>query len=236
MKSALYALPIYLAALTGSWAAGNSSLQIEQTTEPRFPGSLAFSPISHGQASVIINVDADGKLADLLVSGYSHKAFADEAVASLKRWRYTPAQEHGKPVGTRQELRFDFSATGRVVSLMPMDTMEALFDHTAIGKKFFKRVCLPHELDQPIVPTTSASPGHPGLVAGSSPQSASVLVDFYVDEYGQPRMPVVINSPDRTFALAAVNALNQWRFSLPTRSGQPVAVRVRQEFIFPINS
>ena len=35
---------------------------------------------------------------------------------------------------------------------------------------------------------------------------------------------------------AALGALSQWRFSTPTRAGKPVAVRVRQPFIFPARS
>lgn len=233
MKFALYALPCYLAALAGGWAVENSPLQIEQIVEPRFPGSFAFSAISHGEASVIINVDAAGHLADLLVSGYTHKAFADEAVAALKQWRFTPAYDQGKPVGTRAELKFDFSATGRVVSLIPSDTMDAFLSRNLFQPKFIRRICLPHELDEPIVPITSTSPGNPGKFIGASAQPSSVLIDFYVDEYGQPRMPVVVNFSHRAFALAAVSALSQWRFTLPTRAGKPVAVRVRQEFIFP---
>lgn len=49
-------------------------------------------------------------------------------------------------------------------------------------------------------------------------------------------MPVVVSSPHEGLAQAAVDALTRWRFNAPTRSGKPVSVRVRQEFIFPANS
>lgn len=62
------------------------------------------------------------------------------------------------------------------------------------------------------------------------------MVDFYVDENGQIRMPVVTESTDNTYAQATIGALNQWRFSAPTKQGKPIAVRVQQKFIFPADS
>ena len=68
-------------------SSASSPLIIEQTVEPQFPNALAFSPISSGTANIVLNVDADGKLVDLLVASYTNRAFADEAVTVLRRWR-----------------------------------------------------------------------------------------------------------------------------------------------------
>jgi len=103
-----------------------SPLVIEQTVTPQFPNALAFSPISDGTANIVICVDADGKLVDLLVASYTNRAFADEAVDVLRRWHYTAARENGEPIGLRTTLRFDFQATGRVVSLTAIDTIELI--------------------------------------------------------------------------------------------------------------
>jgi hypothetical protein len=54
-----------------------------------------------------------------------------------------------------------------------------------------------------------------------------VLLDFFIDETGRPRMPVVVQASDTLFAAAAVDALDQWRFTAPTRRRQPVAVHVQ---------
>jgi TonB family protein len=59
-----------------------------------------------------------------------------------------------------------------------------------------------------------------------------VVVDFYVDQDGRIRMPVIMSATHDFLAQAAVDALNQWRFKPPTLAGQPVAVRVEQEFVF----
>lgn len=206
-------------------------VRIEQTVEPQFPTALALSPITRGEASIMINVDDEGKLADLMVTRYTDKAFADEAVRVLKLWRYGAATVDGKPVGVRMELQFDFSATGRVVSLSVLDTMNALFANVS-ARTMVTKVCRPQDLDQSLATVKAVAPPKPAKLINTGEVRPSVLIDFYVDDQGQPRMPVVVNSPSADYAQAAVDALSQWRFSAPTRGGEPVAVRARQEFIF----
>ncbi len=216
-------------------AAGITPVRIEKTVEPRFPNALAFATINSGEARVVICVDASGRLTDLLVSGYTDKAFADEAVRALRQWTYTPASRNGEPIGVRLELRFDFSAPGRVVSMMAMEAADVLV-RSFVPTTMVTRICQPGELDRPVAAVQTVEPPHPGLVPGAPTQTGSTVIDFYVDENGQARMPVVVRATHEDYAQAAVSALNQWRFAPPTRHGQPVAVRVQQEFIFPSSS
>jgi len=118
-----------------------------------------------------------------------------------------------------------------VVSLNIFDTMAALLDKSG-ARTFVTKVCRPDELDQTLAAIQSVSPPKPTSMLAADGTRHSVLLDFYVDDKGEPRMPVVLNSPSPAYSLAAVAALSQWRFSTPTRGGQPVAVRARQEFIF----
>lgn len=235
MKTHPCFLALACAVLASGLAAQTTHLRIEQTVEPQFPHALSLTHITTGEARVVVNIDADGKLVDWLVTGYTHKAFADEAVSVLKEWRYTAATEHGQPIGVRTELRFEFEATGRVVSLMAIETQEVLLKHMGIQPTLITRVCTLPELDRPIAPVNPAQPAY-SRQAGAPAAARSVMIDFYVDEKGQPRMPVVVNTPHEVLAQVAVGALNQWRFTAPTRAGKPVAVRVRQEFIFPASS
>ena len=179
----------------------------------------------------MINIDADGRLADFMVTGYTHKAFADEAVRLLKQWRYSPATMDGVPVGVRMEVQLNFMSTGRVVSLTPFDATEALIRGMRPAT-LLKLVCTPNELDRPIEALQTVNPPHPGKVENAERQAGSTMIDFYIDEEGRMRMPVVTEATDPAYAQAAVGALSQWRFSVPTSRGKPVAVRVRQQFVF----
>lgn len=226
---------VLYAAFAASLVAQSTPLRIEQTVEARFPHALSLTHLTTGEARVVVDIDADGRLVDWLVTGYTHKAFADEAVNVLKQWRYVAPSERGQPIGIRTELRFEFEATGRVVSLLAIETPEVLLKQMGIEPQLVTRVCKLHELDRPIAPVNPVAPAYP-RTPGDASAARSVLVDFYVDETGQPRMPVVVSSAHEVLAQAAVGALNRWRFTTPTRAGKPVSVRVRQEFIFPANS
>ena len=215
--------------------AKNTPVLIEQTVEARFPVSLTYTPITHGEARVMINIDADGKLADLMVTGYTHPAFAKEATSLLRLWRYSPATVNGEPVGVRLELLINFETRGRVISMTAIETTDS-FMQRIVPVELTKLVCRANDLDHPIEVLHAESPIHPGKVQPASDPSGSALVDFYVDETGATRMPVVLETTDPRYAEAAVGALGQWRFSSPTKAGRPVAVRVQQRFVFPGDS
>ena len=215
----------------GAAAAVTTPVQIKQTVEPQFPPALIFSRILSGEARVLINVDKDGRLADVLVSGYTNKAFADEAVSLLKQWRYEAATEDGRPVGMRTEVRFVFSSQGRVVSLNAIDASNRFFDQVGM-RSMMSNICQTDELDQPLA-AVQAAVTRLQATRGSLPTgpASTIIIDFYVDERGQPRMPVVLNSPPTALTQAAVDALSQCRFNAPTRGGKPVVVRAQQKFV-----
>lgn len=231
----LFSFVPVLVVSTAIASAKTTPIKIEQTVDGRFPASLEFTTITSGQARLMINVDADGKLADLMVVSYSNAAFADEATSLLRRWRYSPATVDGKPVGVRVQLEINFIAKGRVISLTAIETTNSLVDRI-MPVQLVRRICAPDELDHPLAVLQTVVPPNPGLAANSSHSSGSTVLDFYVDEKGHARMPVVMTATNQSYAEAAVNALNQWKFFSPTRQGQPVAVRVQQEFIFPSSS
>jgi len=203
---------------------------ILQTTEARFPLSLTLSAVSHGTAEVIINIDADGQLVDLLVSRYSRIEFAQEAEKTLRAWRYQPAHRDGEPTGARFLVKFDFSAQGKVATLTIFETLDSRLGHTLSGTAT-EVLCPNRELDRPLTPVNTVTPRHPGQLPHAD-RDATVVVDYFIDETGRPRMPVVLEATRDGFALEALDALAQWRFAPPTRDGRPVAVQVRQQFVF----
>ena len=230
-------LAVALAAALSVAVSGSEIIpvRIQQTVEAQFPSALAFSPLTSGHASVIICVDATGQLSALLVAGYTDQAFADEAVHVLRQWTFLPARKDGEPVGSRLELRFDFSSPGRVVSMSTCDATEVLTRNFAPQARV-TRVCPANELDHPLAAVQTVEPAHPGKLAPAPQPTDRTVIDFYVDEQGQARMPVVVRTTHEAFAEAAVGALTQWRFAPPTRHGKPVSVRVQQEFVFPGDS
>lgn len=223
---------LLLASFNGASAARSNGLEIHQTSAPRFPDALVSQNITAGEAWVMITVDENGELSDALPTRYTHRALADEAVYALRQWRYTAPRVDGRPVGVRTEVYFTFEATGAVISLDPNGTLRSLASF-ANRPTYVDKLCPAAELDGVPTPVYTVSPPVP---AAANADQTRTLIDFIIDEHGRARMPVLIGTQHTQFAEHAANALAQWKFTPPTRRGEPVAVRVRQEFFVPAGS
>jgi hypothetical protein len=237
-------LPVWWAAACGlllspglapAAAPALSPIRIEQTLEVRFPDALLLEAVTSGEAWVMISVDRDGKLADALVTRYTHHAFADEALLVLRAARLTPAARDGQPLAACTEVHFVFSARGAVIALDARATVASL---TAFAAKpvYVTELCRPAELDRMPTPVQTVAPHHPGPSESGVAAGGKAVIDFIIDADGRPRMPVLVSAPSGDFAAQAADALAQWQFTRPTRNGRPVAVPARQEFVFPARS
>jgi len=212
-------------------AANLTPFKVEQTLSARFPASLLLEAVTHGDVWVIVSIDEQGRLADALVTRYTHRALANEALHVVRHWRYTPALSEGRPVAACAELHFTFEASGAVISLDPLATLASL---TAFVPRhnYVAALCRASELDQPITPVRTVAP----RVAASPGAGGTAVIEFIIDEQGRPRIPVLVSTSDRELSDQAAAALAQWQFTPPTRRGQPISVQARQEFVFPARS
>ena len=210
---------------------GDRPLQIIQSLDVQFPAALLMQGITEGEVRVVLNVDAEGQLADCLVLAYTHPELVTELLSAMRDWRYQPSYSHGEPTGARAEVAFSFQARGTILSVTPIEDFNAKFLRMA-GTQTISLVCKVSELDKLPEAVSLVTPRHPLSALRPELSAGRVLLDFYIDPEGRPRMPVVISASHEAFAVAAVEALTQWRFAPPTREGRKVAVRVRQQFVF----
>lgn len=201
-----------------------------QTFEPQVRPSFDQPVPTYGEVRLVINVDDSGKLIDLLPISYSHPAYYNAAVEALKEWQYEPAKKNGETIGVRQQLVFNFESRGQVVSLTTLEAASALL-HNLNEHSEVKCIYRGAELDALPKPTKVVQPLWVPAMENQAP-GAGVLVDFYIDETGHPRMPTVSGYTDPSLALTAVHALGQWEFSVPTRRGRPVVAHASQWFAF----
>lgn len=218
------------ALLAASAAAGEiTPPKMIQTVETRFPAALEYTPLSTGEAELALQIDASGNLTDVLATAYTHRAFADEAIATVRQWRFEPARRDGEPIDIRVSLRINFTTKMRVATLMPLETTGALMRQAGVPEGT-NLICPVRELDSPLKVIHPATPIHPGRTANLP--NGRTIVDFYVDENGHARLPIVTETTHPAFGFAAVKALEDWRFAAPKRKGRPVIVRIQQEFVF----
>ncbi len=213
-----------------------TSLKIDQTWQPVFPYQAMVLGFQSGEAHVVIDVDATGKLTDWLVIGYNYPAFAEQAVAAVKKWKFEPARMQGNPVPVVARIDFNFEKEG--LTIITQSVEENLKERFLELDKdqYSYRVHLLQELDhiprpihivQPVYPQDWANQGIVGVVT----------VEFYIDETGRVRMPATVNNGAPPLLVnLALRAVQQWQFEPATCKGKPVLVRVSQNFRFGSNA
>jgi TonB family protein len=203
-------------------------------TEPAiFPDNVLQIGILTGEARVAVQVDDTGKLTDSLVVAYSHPAFAEAALAAVKKWHYRPAMVHGFARSATKVIDFKFRAGGVVVDLTT-DSAAAMIHFRLAPDSLAYRVCTLDQLDRIPTPTKIVKPAYTMEKARAS-HLRHLTVEFYIDESGHVRMPSVsleTNEADEELSAAAVTAVEQWQFEPPVSKGRPVFVLAHQDFDF----
>lgn len=208
-------------------------LQVIQTTDIRPNYGFATDVPPQGRVELALLVDETGKLQDMLLLGSNHRVYTEAAVKGLQEWKFEPAISNGQPVSVRTTFNLSFDTRGRVVTVMGGDVLAGLTGYS-ISSPFKRRLIEAGELDRPLRPVQTRAPRFPLSLVGhlTGETRRVVTVDFYVDEEGRPRMPVVINSDDALLSAAAIEAIQNWTFEPPLHKGTPAVVRAQQDFVF----
>jgi TonB family protein len=219
-------------ALAGGASLANAkdNIRLVVLDEPymRFPLAAQDAGIYSGDVQVIVSIDPQGRVADSLLVGYTHTSLAKVVRDALPRYRFKPVVLAGEPSLVRIGLTFNFSISGLVISQTALESTQARFRLTADAPYVWRLAQTLRELDQPLAVRRSVPP--PNV-----PGAGTVTLDFYVDESGRARLPAVRSGEKAELAEAATAALLQWEFAPPTRRGEPVVVRVSQQFVFKEN-
>ena len=185
--------------------------------------------VTHGEARVRISIGADGQLLDARVIAHTHRAFAEEALRTVRLWRFEPAREKGEAIGVVGDVTFDFVVNGTVAivdrSPLGSDDRKAsseLFVYKPEGLKRLDRIPTPTHVVPPVYPQEWSDRGIRG----------SATVEFYIDESGRARIPLVTAADHPLLGASAVAAVAQWRFEPPTCQGRRVLAHIEQVFAF----
>lgn len=211
---------------------GTVHLKFIQTKMPVFPPALIQDGYTTGMARIIIAVDETGKLTDWLVTAYTHHAFADATINAIRAWRYEVSLVNGQPQGIIRELTFNYKVNGLIVrSISIAENASEMMKDTRDREKLVYQAREPGELDRLPKPKQIVQPVYYDAWAAKG-LVGDVRVDFYIDEDGQVRMPFVDNAAPDRLAIAALTAVQQWKFEPALYRGKPALVHVSQIFKF----
>jgi TonB family protein len=223
---------IFLA--TGAPAgADDEILRIIHAPKPEYPARAMAEGLGAGEVRVLLEVDENGRVADLLVVAHTHQIFASALANKLEEWEFAPGRRGGQPV--RTILTVDFGFRVGTEGMVFVDR-KGPASHMARagqpgGPRFAFEAAAAHELDQPLRPLERGAPAYPRALKESG-VGGKVLVEFHVDRDGRVRLPHVVAPVHAVLDAAAVEAVKQWRFEPPRRKGRPALVRVTQAFEF----
>ena len=205
----------------------NAPCAIIEKAPPRFPSRMLKDGVAHGAVKMLLHVSSTGDLTDTLITAFTKKPFADEALRAVKRWKFTPGRSKGEAIDTVINMTFQFEVK-EVLLVEKFSPDATLLEHY---EGFDYHACNVQNLDRVPTPLNIVEPTYPQEwmkqdIAGN------IIVDFFIDETGKARFPTAIPGTNELLAGIAVAAVQQWRFIPPTAKGKPVLVRARQVFTF----
>lgn len=196
------------------------------TTAPVYPFDLLTKAVT-GKATVTFAIDTQGRSHVLKVKSATLPEFGAATAAMIEAWTFEPARKAGAPcwavLTKEQEFRdsdrdYPINDSGeRLLRMLKKDPSSILADFRELDTPLKGRF-----LPQPTLPESmrSANPG------------AEALIEFIVDHAGHAQLPRIISSSTPKFGWAAATAVARWQYTLPTKNGRPVDVKVRVPMVF----
>ena len=103
--------------------------RLVQGAAPVYPPTAVLAEIE-GSASILFDLDADGRVVNAVVEEATHPAMGESALAALAQWRFEPARLDGRPVSLRQLRQvFPFQLVGPAVRPASPDDWGLLQSH-----------------------------------------------------------------------------------------------------------
>jgi hypothetical protein len=232
-----------LALATASWHA--SAAGPEPVEDPTFRYPELLSPVNllipwdirHVSDNwttgyVRLRIGADGRVEQWIPLDLPHYKLIPAIDRALAQARFSPALSNGEPVmvDVPAEIPLHDAVSDLVISETLAEHVESL--QARINPRQYQVVVSPpSKLDRPLTLLSSGNGvqvvDEDGLVL-----SGKVLLSFFVDTNGMPRLIRHEEASDPRLIDAAFMTVEAFRFLPPTRNGLPTVVRARIPVMF----
>lgn len=198
--------------------------------DPVWPYDLLLRGVS-GSATATFSLNEGGLPRNLRITEASDPEFGEALAAAIELCEYAGSSASGHPlVGPLRPVallkqRAQFHAMDDSdPDANPIARLRIALLKGAIGDG--------QGLDGKPEPVYQVEPVYPSSLDRKAFPTGDAQVEFIVDRTGRVRMPRIVSSSERRFGWAAATAVSQWVFSVPTRGGRPVDVKLRRSFPF----
>ncbi len=231
--SAVFLAMLLMASSSASAALlGNvTRAEIKEVVNPIYPMSLSSMGIYEGSATLLIELDSEGKMTDWLAVSASKPEFVTALERVIDKWTFTPATRDGENIPYALSVNVKFKSEGIMMAVNGVQMVQAYL-YGRFDTHEERLVSQYSELDKMPTPVNIVQP----KVFSDIPEEDKdgyVVLGFFIDNEGNVRMPVLMEyEGDIRLAYSAYDALVQWKFEAPKVNGKTTMCRASQKFIF----
>jgi len=178
--------------------------------------TIPYHSVASGTVVLDVVISEKGEVRNVQVRR-DIKSETEEAVRSVKTWKFEPAMLNEKAFTSRVTVAVTFNPVPPLSENVPLPPLIHQDDEARIQSRF-----------QPPQVTYATFPVYPlnALMAGT------VILEVSINETGKGRNPKVLQDAP-PFTATATQAIDDWRFMPATLDGRPVESKVVLVFCFP---
>lgn len=185
--------------------------------------------LTHTWESALVQarIGADGKLQEWVPLDLPHYKLVNPLDRALRSITFTPAMEAGEPIAMELPLTIPLYEVGAygVISETIAEHVESRLARLS-PDRYRLILSRADELDRPLQ-VASTGPIYLFEDDDGQPVTGTVVMEFYVDSTGVPRLIRTVGEADYRLAEAAYLTILELRFEPPRRNNLPTVVRAR---------
>ena len=216
---------VFAAAMALAWLSAQPLAPLTRVTEESHfqpPEAVSVSDVTiparsvaNGTVVLDVMISEEGEVKNVQVRR-DIESETEEAVRSVKTWKFAPAKFNGKAVTSRMTVAVTFNPIPPLSENVPLPPLIHQDDEARIQSSY-----------QPPEVTRATFPTYP--INAVMPDT--VILEVSINEAGKAQSPKVLRDAP-PFTPMAIQAIEDWRFMPATLNGKLVASKVVLVFCF----
>jgi TonB family protein len=222
------------------------ALSAPEDSDPEFRGPVLERPLflniprdilhliqAADVATVVMRIDTDGAVVDWIGLDVPHRGLVGALDRALRSAEFLPALVDGEAVPVDAVARVPVGEAARF-TVLSVSISEHIESRIAALDPTMNQLSLslPGQLDRPLQFLSRGEPFSVVDEESGETLSGTVLVEFYIDQDGRPRLIRTADGAPLALRNAAAAMVEEFRFVPPRRNGRPTVVKARIPVVF----